>query len=59
MSSSSRDLEATRKPVASRNSENSENSKVGNSNWSHNFHMSPAVVPHMEKVYSIVRQING
>ena len=32
-----------------RNSENSENSKVGNRNWSHNFHMSPAVVPHTKE----------
>ena len=27
--------------------------------WPHNFHMSPAALLHMEKVYSIVRQIYG
>ena len=46
----------TGKPVASRNSGNS---KAGSRKWPHNFHMSPAAVPHMEKVYSIVRQIYG
>ena len=27
--------------------------------WPHHFHISPAVVPHMEKVYSIIRKIYG
>ena len=34
-------------------------SKAGSRKWPHHFHMSPAVVPHMEKVHSIVRQIHG
>ena len=38
-----------------RNSGESENSTAGNSKWPQHFQMSPAVVPHMEKVYSIVR----
>ena len=33
--------------------------RVRSRKWPHHFHMSPAVVPHMEKVYSIVRQIFG
>ena len=33
--------------------------KAGSKNWPHHFHMSPAVVPHVEKVYSTVRQIYG
>ena len=52
----------TGKPVASRtsrNSEKSEKSIAGSRNWPHNFHMSPAAVPHMEKVCSILRQIYG
>ena len=56
---SDHEKEVTGKPVASRNSENSGNSKAGSKNWPHHFHMSPEVVPHMEKVYSIVRQIYG
>ena len=39
------------KPVASRNSGTSENSKAGSRQWSHTFHKSPAVVPHVGKVY--------
>ena len=56
---SNHEKEVTVKPVASRNSENSGNSNAGSRKWPHHFHMSPAVVPHMEKVYSIVRQIYG
>ena len=51
--------EVTGELVASRNSENSGNPDAGSKKWPHNFHVSPAVVPHMEKVYSIVRQIYG
>ena len=51
--------EVTAKPVACRNSEKSGNCKAGSKNWPHHFHVSPAVVPHMKKVYSIVRQICG
>ena len=51
--------EVTEKPVASRTSGNSKNSKAGSRKWSHNFHMSPAVVPHVDKVCSIVRKIYG
>ena len=39
------------------NSEDSGDPKAGNRNWPHNFHMSSAVVSHMEQVYSIVRKI--
>ena len=39
----------TVKPVASRNSEDSGNPKAGNRKWPHNFHVSSAVVPYMEK----------
>ena len=49
----------TVKPVASRNSGTSENSEAGSRKWPYNFHVSPAVVPHMGKVYSIVRKIYG
>ena len=56
---SNHEKEVTEKPVASRNSRPSENSKAGNRKWPHNFHMSPAVVPHTGKVYSIVRKIYG
>ena len=56
---SNHEKEVTGKPVASRNSGNSGNSKAGSREWPHTFHMSPASVPHMEKVYSIVRQIYG
>ena len=45
------------KPVASRNSENSRNPKAKSRKWPHDFHMSSAVVPRMEKVCSIVRKI--
>ena len=43
---------ATGKPVASSNSENS-----GNPEAPHDLHISPAVVPHMDTVFSIVRKI--
>ena len=56
---SDHEKEVTGKPVLSRNSENSMNSEARSKNWPHHFHMSPAVVPHMEKVHSIVRQIYG
>ena len=56
---SNHEKEVTGKPVASRSSEKSGNSKAGSRKWPHNFHMSPAAVPHMEKVCSIVRQIYG
>ena len=56
---SNHEKEVTRKLVAFRTAGNSENSKAGNRKWPHNFHMSPAVVLHMGKVYSIVRQIYG
>ena len=49
----------TGKLVASRSSRNSGDSKDGSRKWPHNFRMYPAAVPHMEKVYSIVRQIYG
>ena len=41
----------TGKLVASRNSENSGNRKAKNRKWPHNFHVSSAVVPHMEKSF--------
>ena len=56
---SNHEKEVTGKPVAPRSSENSGKSIAGSRKWPHNFHMSPAAVPHMEKVYSIVRQIYG
>ena len=60
MSISSRDLEVTGKPIASRNSENSGTLESWKQKkWPHNFHMSPASVPHMKKVYSIVRHFYG
>ena len=40
----------------SESSRNSESSGAGRRKWPHIFHMSPASVPHMEKVYSIVRK---
>ena len=46
----------TGKFVASRSSEHSRNSKAGSRQGPNNFHLSPAAVPHMEKVYSIVRR---
>ena len=39
----------TDKPVASRTSGTSGNPKAGHRKWPHNFHVSPAVVPRMEK----------
>ena len=54
---SNHEKEVTGKLVASRNSDNSGNSKAGSRKWPHNFQMSPADVPHMEKVFSIVRQV--
>ena len=56
---STHEKEVTEKPVASRTSGNSENSAAGSWKWPHNFDMSPAVVPHMDKAYSIVRKIDG
>ena len=51
--SSSHQKEVTWKPVASRNSGNSESSEVGSRKGTRHFHMSPVVVPHVEKVCSI------
>ena len=51
--------EVTGKLVASRTSGNSENPKAESRKWPHNFHMYPAVVPHIDEVYSIVRKIYG
>ena len=57
---SSHEKQVTGKLVASRSSRNSGNSsKAGSRKWPHNIHVSPAAVLHMEKVYSIVRQIYG
>ena len=56
---SNHEKEVTGKLVASVNSGNSWNSKAGSRKQPHNFHMSPAAVPHMEKVFSIVRQTYG
>ena len=47
---SNHEKEMTGKLVASRNSENSGDSKAGSRKWPHHFHMSPAVVPHVEEV---------
>ena len=47
----------TGKPGASSKSENSENLKAERKEWPHNLDMSPATVPHMETVFSIVRKI--
>ena len=51
---SNHDKDVTGKLVASRHSGNSE---AGSRKWTHYFHMSAAVVPHMEKAYSIVRHV--
>ena len=48
---------ATRKFVASSNSENSGYRKAGSRKWPHNLHMSLAVVPHMDTVFSMEREI--
>ena len=56
---SNHEKEVMRTPVAIRNSGTSENSEAGSRKWPHHFHMSPAVVSHMERVSSIVRQIYG
>ena len=56
---SDNEKEVTGKLVASRRSGISGNYKAGSKNWPHNFHMSPAAVPHMDRFYSIVRQIYG
>ena len=55
---SDHEKEVTGKTVASRNSESSEILKLEAEKWPHHFH-SPVVVPHMKKVYSIVRQNYG
>ena len=59
MSSSSRDHEATEKLVASRNWEVAGKLEAGSRNWKPNYHISPAVVSHMDTVCSMVRQIYG
>ena len=51
--------EVTEKQVESKNSGTSENSAAGSRKWPHNDHMSPAGVPHVGKVCSIVRKIYG
>ena len=57
MSISSRDLEATGKPIATKSSGYSEMSKAANTKWQHNFHLSPAsVLPHEESLF--VRTVN-
>ena len=56
---SNHEKEVTGKLVASSNLGKSENSRAGSRKWPRNFHMSPAVVPRMDKVYSIVRKIYG
>ena len=58
---SNKESGATGKPVASvfRNSGESKNSEAGSRKWPHHFRMSLAVVPHMEKVHSIVTKIYG
>ena len=57
--SSSHQKEVTWKPVASRNSGNSESSEVGSRKGTRHFDMSPVVVPHVEKVCSIVQKVYG
>ena len=56
---SNHEKEVTGKLFASRNSGTSENSKAGSRNLPQQFHMSPAFVPHMCKVCSILRKICG
>ena len=48
---------ATEKPCAPSKSENSGNPKAERKRWPHNLHMSPAIVPHTDAVFSIVRKI--
>ena len=45
------------KLVEPRNSGTLENPRDGSRKWPHTFHMSPAVVPHMEQPFSIVRNL--
>ena len=52
--------EVTRKPVASRNSEIQKIQgilKLEAEKWPHHFHMSPEVVPHVEKVFDRTRNL--
>ena len=49
----------TERAVASRSSENSVIPEAEKKKWSHNFFMSSAMVPHTEKVDSVVRKIHG
>ena len=56
---SDHEKEVTGKLVASINSENLGIFKARSKHWPHHFQMSPAVVPRMENVFSIVRQIYG
>ena len=51
------DGETGGKPNASSKSDRSENPKAERKEWTHNLHMSPATVHHMEAVFSIVRKI--
>ena len=48
---------ATGKPNASSKSDHTGSPKDERIKWSHNLHMSPATVHHMEAVFSIVRKI--
>ena len=47
----------TGKPNASSKSDHPRSPKAERIEWSHNLHMSPATVHHMEAVFSIVRKI--
>ena len=48
---------ATGKPGAFSKSDHSGSPEAERIEWSHNLHMSPATVHHMEAVFSIVRKI--
>ena len=48
---------ATGKPVASSNSENSGNPKAESRKWPHNLHISPSVVPHMNSLFDIKKDL--
>ena len=50
---------ATEKPYASSKSDRQGSPKAERTEWSHNLHVSPATVHHMEAVFSIVGRIYG
>ena len=52
------DKTATMKPCASSTSDHPGSPKAERIEWSHNLHMSPATVHHMEAVFSVVRKIH-